>query len=207
MVQNEKNFKETLEVMRNALASMNGLTNALKALNVEVATLDSKLAEDAKAVEAEVKPATVADVERIVGSRFNNQFAGFVNWGLDSDLKAGVLYDFDIHDAKVTGSLLQLVVCFYQRDVEDNCYVTVGLSVQNYVIGSPEYKEMVETIYSPPFPMLISVNTDELVEIDGKIALKECNGALVLDWNHYEPDTVPCGREWEFSETLLEEMN
>lgn len=204
-----QNFKNSLEAMVQALASMNQLTTDLKALNADVDALGTQLVEKTTVAEAEAKTATVADVEEIIERQFTNQFAGFVEYGLSDNLKAGKAYSFSIHTAKLVANNLQLVVLLYEA-THNGRYAgkdkPEGLIVQNYRLGSFEYREMIEAVYSPPFPMLVAVNTDEIEDVVGAIELKECNGKLLLDWNTFCPEQTPCSSEWDFSKHFLEEM-
>lgn len=204
-----KNFKNPIEAVEQALASMTQLTNDLKALNADVDTLGTQLVEETTVAEAEAKTATVADVEEIVKRQFKNQFAGFVEYGLSDNLKAGKVYSFCIHTAKLINTDLQLVVLLYaatQNDRYADKDKPEGLMVQNYRLGSFEYLEMVEAIYSPPFPMLVAVKTNDIEDVFGAIELKEYKGKLHLDWQTFCPEQTPCGSEWYFSKRFLAEM-
>ena len=204
-----QNFRNSIEAIAQALASMNQLTRDLKALNTDVDTLGTQLVEETTVAEAEAKTATVADVEEIVERQFKNQFAGFVEYGLSDNLKAGKVYSFCIHTAKLINTDLQLVVLLYaatQNDRYADKDKPEGLIVQNYRLGSFEYREMVKAVYSPLFPMLVAVKTDDIEDVFGAIELKECNGKLHLDWTTFCPEQTPCGSEWYFSKRFLAEM-
>lgn len=204
-----KNFKSSIEAMAQALASMNQLTHDLKSLNTDVDSLGTQLAEDTTVAKAEAKTVTVADVEKIVERQFKNQFAGFVEYGLSDNLETGKTYSFCIHSAKLINNNLQLVALLFattQNGRYDGKGKPKGLIVQSYRLGSFEYRKMVEAVYSPPFPMLVAVKTDDIEDILGAIELKECNGKLHLDWTTFRPEQTPCGSEWAFSKRFLAEM-
>lgn len=209
-MQNTNKFPQSLKVLNQSLKTLQAIMGGMEVLNETIEDLDTKLAKETAVVEAELKPATIADVEKIVKRNFENQSVGYLECGLSCNLKADKAYGFCIYDAMLVGNNLQLVVQFYEATTDgrySNNGRPVGLIVQNYRVGSFEYREMVEAVYSPPFPMLIAVNTDEFEDVIGAIKLKECQDTLTLDWRTFIPVQTPCSNKWDFSKKFIEEMN
>lgn len=206
-----KKTKEIIKLLNEVKCLCNANNDKVTALEQDVNALQGK------AIEAQnIKVLTEEEQAAIYWPDWrdpqigDNQFAGFVEYELSKRLEAGKLYYFEIGPVALVGEKLQMVAKFYEFIDENGCYEhgnTVGLLVQSYAIGSPEYKKMVAYVYYPPFAMLMEVRTKDISEIEGRIALKhDESGQLVLDWDTFKPEITPCCNSWFFSESLIAEM-
>lgn len=145
------------------------------------------------------------------GKKGDAQFVGFAEFYLSDKLVAGKKYGFEVGPVVLVGEQLQMVVMLFEPEGGLYSYkydLPVGLLVQTYKVGTPEFVEMLHHVYDPPFPMLVEISTRDISDANGTITLKkDANGKLALDWGTFDPEQTPCGEAWAFSENLSAEMD
>lgn len=209
---------DVVKNIENYFAELNVIVDEVKALNHKLLTLKATVA--GLPYQATETEACNEEESMFDDPRYNywydwrneydkKNFAGFAEWMMSKNLKCGKRYGFAIGPTAIFGDKLQVVVILFECGEDEyycDCEVPAGMMVDEYIIGSEEYKKMAVRVYAPLHEMLIEVNLDEIPQTFGTICLKESDGKLHMDWDTFEPNQTIGTRSEEFSELMVERM-
>lgn len=203
----DKNTKEIID-------SINQIKSLCEKCNNKVAAIEQALDDlQGRDVKPIIKEGTLEEDDIVAywpdwynPQTDDDQFAGFVEYGFSKRLVAGKQYYVELDSVAVFGEKLQMVANIYNTGDVPPFLVSdgiMGLLVQSYTIGSPEYRKMLECVYQASGGMFVEVRTKDLSEVVGWITLKtDDSGQLALDWETFKPDGTPPCRSRGLSKSL-----
>lgn len=183
--------------------------NALKKVaKSEAETVAEDEPEDPNAYRCIFANKAIADFWFRWPKRFARNFAGFVDYDMPSKLSVGKRYGLSIGPVALIGEHIQLIaMLFLKEDWEDDTLdAPAGLLIEEYQIGTENFKDMAIGVFAPWHESIISVDVERIRDAFGTICLKEVDGKLRLDWHTFAPEQTPQSEAFYFGWRLADRI-